>query len=382
MQRLSLGSRELFHSDFLSWLFETYPEALQHVFDLHLDGFKVERERQHLDLVISEKESKLPLLIIENKVKSYPDRAQLERYNKKFPETEKRILLTLVHPNFDLPSPWQELLYKDLAQLLWNWFEGAEVIQEHRQYILDYITLIGHLSTVAIECFSPQRIRENNFWFEKSQKHNLSKIGFAQTLQKFQAEALKDFMSQTVFDTLGETALPLLVSSVAKGCEKDHVKVWSALFNNTPCVTFVPVIAKPNLDGLRFEIQIQGTQYRRLVAGPPLKNTVSGQLTSSDKAEKTWECLENFASEGWLLGREIQRGSNRQKGFDLNGNRMRSSMRGNLCFYKPDVVYQYVDIAIGEDQGALLFNDLPTQIAKDILLAFELLKGRQKTIDI
>ncbi|MEJ2017316.1 MAG: hypothetical protein P8X51_03185, partial [Maritimibacter sp.] len=148
MQRMSLGSRELFHSDFLSWLFETYPTALGPVFGLHLNGCKVEREKQNLDLVVRETHTSPPVLIIENKMKSYPDREQLERYNAKFPETKKRVLLTLVAPTFDMPDWWETLLYRELADQLRGWFSGANVAAEHRQYVEDYVALIGHLSTV------------------------------------------------------------------------------------------------------------------------------------------------------------------------------------------------------------------------------------------
>jgi len=379
MQRMSLGSRELFHSDFLSWLFEEHPDALMHVFDLSVQDCNVSREEQHLDLVV--RDDKTPVLIVENKVKSYPDLAQLKRYSSKFPSVNKRFLLTLVPPGFEMPQGWEALLYKDLADALQLWWQDTlmtetpskSVADEHKQYVIDYITLIGHLVTVAEKCFDPEKILENDFWFRGGRTENLSKVGFSQTLQKFEAMAFRDFLKHAVPAASGGIGFPALVSNDDIAPEEDHVKVWSALFNNTPCVTLEPALANPSVEGVRFEIQIQGKQYRRLIAGPPLRDAV-GLASRSSKSEHAWACLEASGADSWLFGRERKLAANGEKGFLLDGAVMASKMRGDLCFYKPDVVYQYLDIMPNNDHGSLSPKYLPTQISKDIKLAFELLR--------
>ncbi|MEP5152535.1 hypothetical protein [Planktotalea sp.] len=373
MQRMSLGSRELFHSDFLSWLFETYPATLFAAFDVQLAACRVDREKRGLDITVCERGSHRPLLIIENKVKSYPDRAQLERYNAKFPSEGKRILLTLAPPSFDLPSPWTTLLYKDLEERLKHWYTTAKLAEEHRQYIGDYLTMIGHLSTVANECFDPIEVRERHFWFETEKKQSLSEIGFAQTLLKFEAMAFKDFMIEQVPAISKNPNFPRMISNTDDPFRGDHVNVWFALFNNTPCVTFEPVKTEPNSDGLRFEIQIQGTQYRRLVAGPPLRDISSQKCPRPEKAEKTWARLNELCCESWLFGQHLQRPQNGEKGFDFNGEWRRSRMSGDMCFYRPDVAYQYINIEAANNQSSLSVDQLPAQVARDIDFAFELL---------
>jgi hypothetical protein len=58
LRHLSLGSKELFHSNFLAWLAETYPEHLAAAFEQLIGtgdpGTRpvVERENHHLDLVL------------------------------------------------------------------------------------------------------------------------------------------------------------------------------------------------------------------------------------------------------------------------------------------------------------------------------------------
>ncbi|WP_145957399.1 hypothetical protein [Phaeobacter piscinae] len=376
MQRMSLGSRELFHSDFLSWLFEAYPRALAHVFDLSVENCKIAREEQNLDLVVYDGEN--PVLIVENKVKSYPDFAQLRRYSTKLPSVDKRYLLTLVSPGFEIPKGWETVLYKDLAAGLRRWFETSQVLSEHRQYIVDYITLLDHLVAVAQECFDPAKIRETNFWFQGNQTQFLEKVGFSQTLQKFQAMAFRDFLKQAVPAETASSAFPALISNDDAAPEEHHVKVWSALFNNTPCVTLEPVLANPDPEGLRFEIQIQGQQYRRLVAGPPLRDAVNLTTSRTEKSARTWECLEQFGADSWLFGRERTLSPDGKRCFELDEVKRRSKMRSDLCFYKPNVVYQYIDIVLESDRGALPLKALPLQITRDIELAFELLRHADK----
>lgn len=80
---MSLGSKELFHSNFWAYLIRTNEyRRLIHAFfkDFDLQTFdKVERENKHRDLTIFDKNGKEYL--IENKIKSYPDEDQLKEYS-------------------------------------------------------------------------------------------------------------------------------------------------------------------------------------------------------------------------------------------------------------------------------------------------------------
>ena len=98
---LSLHSKELFHSNFLAWFCEEYPRNASRVFGewvpvRETTSHLVERELRDLDLVIE-----LPGLapfVIENKVFSPPDEAQLQRYSS----AEK--IASLVDPTLILLS--------------------------------------------------------------------------------------------------------------------------------------------------------------------------------------------------------------------------------------------------------------------------------------
>ena len=84
---LSLSSKELFHSNFLSWLAESYNEEFGNIFikylkeepsDSRIEDIK--REKKNIDL--SFKYSNGQELLIENKIKSIPYAEQLIKYSK------------------------------------------------------------------------------------------------------------------------------------------------------------------------------------------------------------------------------------------------------------------------------------------------------------
>ncbi len=380
MQRMSLGSRELFHSDFLYWLFTQYPSALSAAFDLPEEAYEITREEQNLDLVVRVKGEPTPVLIVENKVKSHPDKQQLERYNTKFLGAKKRVLLTLVPPGFDtkaLATPWKTFLYRELAEKLGEWAKLAKVAQEHVQYVSDYVSMICHLSSVAASCFSHKKIVRADYWFSSSNEENLETIGFAQTLQKYQAAVFLDEMRAEVSEKMRPEVMAPLSKDGGKERGGDHVKVWSALFNNTPCVTFEPCLAQPDTAGVRFEIQVQGAQYRRLIAGPPLHPVFADKADRAEKARRTWTLLDSLGSGEWLFGRHAERDAQNAKGFYVDKTWTSSKMRGEMCFYRPDVVYQYVDIGMDEAKAGLSVAQLSDRIARDIELAFKLLRSQQ-----
>lgn len=111
MFRLSLGAKELFHSNFLAFLFEqsdlpNLQKLLLSKFDVDIDdveNYEIEtlRERNNFDLIVwvkpkkweSEEEflSNCHIIFIENKFKSVPTQKQLNDYDKKICNTIKNL---------------------------------------------------------------------------------------------------------------------------------------------------------------------------------------------------------------------------------------------------------------------------------------------------
>lgn len=94
MFHLSLSSKELFHSNFLYWIWKIDPTAFQTIMrNLGAKNvtswpakWEVLREYESFDLCVVEQGTKKVLLVLENKVKSIPYKAQLDKYEKKVQE--------------------------------------------------------------------------------------------------------------------------------------------------------------------------------------------------------------------------------------------------------------------------------------------------------
>lgn len=127
LARIMYGQRELFHSNFLAWFFDTLPDHADAVFrDLTVDDSSrtatvrnAERERENLDLVLHW-QGAAPL-VIENKVFSLPDRAQLHEYRKKTARWSgapaQHVLLSMSPPDEPVDG-WTYLSYQELAERL------------------------------------------------------------------------------------------------------------------------------------------------------------------------------------------------------------------------------------------------------------------------
>lgn len=160
---LSLASRELFHSNFLKWLWENYPQmqlAFKDKISCKIDCAapkKISREKLNTDLLVELENGHR--IVIENKVKSLPRLDQLNEYGSKF-SAAKNIdffLLSLVRPDFDDGSGqinaggkvWKFISYVELADLLKS-YVLEEISDEYHYFLLnDYIDFITLLSSVA-----------------------------------------------------------------------------------------------------------------------------------------------------------------------------------------------------------------------------------------
>lgn len=113
---MSLGSKELFHSNLLAWFAEHHAGVSTAL--TGWDGpIKVCREKLHTDILITS--AGRPPLVIENKMFSLPDRGQLDRIAEKFVgQQPELVLLSLSAPAWQLESPWQWLSYQELTQRL------------------------------------------------------------------------------------------------------------------------------------------------------------------------------------------------------------------------------------------------------------------------
>jgi PD-(D/E)XK nuclease superfamily len=126
---MSLGSKELFHSNFLAWLADCFPEPAAAVFSPWTEPMPgeparpSEREAGHLDLILYL--PNLAPIAIENKVFSVPDEEQLDRYAESTLAQREavgtrygRVLLSLMSPGWTSYNNWRVLRYRELAKAL------------------------------------------------------------------------------------------------------------------------------------------------------------------------------------------------------------------------------------------------------------------------
>ena len=162
MFKLSLGSKELFHSNFIEYLWETDKNKVVNIFrkllekqdflsDINIGNYELSREKEHFDICLHHKEGKTTKydVILENKVKSIPLKAQLERYAVKDTET-CYLLLSLVENFADKKAIEKEGIWK-----IANYNDLKEAIEEQKfdndVYVKDYCEFIGLLHELQEE---------------------------------------------------------------------------------------------------------------------------------------------------------------------------------------------------------------------------------------
>lgn len=155
---MSLGSKELFHSNFLAWFADSFPEHAAAVFrpwTVPMGGTQAgrsERESAHLDLVLH-----LPGLApiaVENKVFSVPSEEQLDRYTEGALarlEAERtsyaHVLLSLISPGWTTYKSWRMLSYRELAESLRPQVAYIRAVNAFAGDLLDhYVGLISRLA--------------------------------------------------------------------------------------------------------------------------------------------------------------------------------------------------------------------------------------------
>ena len=163
--QVSLGSKELFHSNFLAWLFDSYKSLAHELFSPFMEGsFEflsegsfVDREKGNTDLRLNYANNRH--VVIENKVKSMPYKEQLEKYAKNTGKDQCYILLSLIKPDFIDASQsfqgengtWQYLSYGELASKLKTLADKYKptIKKKDLHYLEDYIEFIAALDAFA-----------------------------------------------------------------------------------------------------------------------------------------------------------------------------------------------------------------------------------------
>ena len=278
----SLGSKELFHSNFLAWIFEQPEWAAAtteffgrfvpqgYVFDPCRPN-AVFREKQNIDvwLTFQDKgalaDESLWHVWIENKVKSLPRRDQLEAYAAKKPENATCVLLSLSEMD-EVPSQWRTLSFGDVQSFIETC--AQETTSEYLRNILqDYALLVNAL----VEIEKRSEIHDSQFFDFCLASNPILRALDEYRLDDFYLKKKYAGMAKVVWHAAEVAGFKMAPNRSKIDWELDVPTVFvnSGMTRATGFLDIKYVI-QPQLS---IGIQIQGNQYRLVVEDNTGDNT-------------------------------------------------------------------------------------------------------------
>lgn len=341
---ISLSSKELFHSNFWAWLIEYNPEYSRVFFD-DIDfnnKLCVKREEKNRDLSIHFNGK---VYIIENKLKALPSREQIKKYQNKEQSFYKGCLTGVVKLE-NLPDNWCFKSYKEI---------GSSILRINEKYkdaewyflIKEYANMIIEIENILVsfsELYGNKLISQSQY-----DKYPILKdfedIRFADILKKAKANDFVNYLTNS---------LKAELDNLLKNRGFD-LYIGSG-FSNKSSLVDVRIIKNKDTDAqMVIGIQIQDNQYRLCV------ERRKGTLNFNNENALN-ELFNEFLNLGWFekYNKESKQIKNKT-----------TSMRGMFCKYNTDIykfIYQYHNL----NENDLKFENLITQIRKDMLLAIDI----------
>jgi len=273
--QLSLGSKELFHSNFLAWLAGKYPEQVGKLFASYLRDAsgdltitRIEREQKNIDVHFYFANGQE--LLIENKVKSIPYIEQLEEYCAGHTDNQNFLLLTLTRPEFTKTDKitvfdtfWYTMSYSELADAL-----KAIVPYTTGQYdkliLQDYVFFITFISNV-LENVDVQE--SDQFTFYKSETDPtlalMQQIRMADVYSKIKYQSIGALVAKRLEATLPDT--PIRLGAFTKERERGVVYISHGMLRAQGLLD----ISYELEPGLYISVQLQAERYRQMTQGYP-----------------------------------------------------------------------------------------------------------------
>ncbi len=296
----SLGSKELFHSNFIAWLAEKYPQQTGKLFSKFLKDqngnasvIRTEREAKNRDICLFFANGQE--LVIENKVKSLPNLEQLKYYSQNSSVNQNFLLLTLIEPSFDLPDGWAKLTYAELAALMESNYSNLDDSYDSH-IIKDYIFVISALSKI----FQDITVKPNDkFSFYSITNDNtygaLCDLRMGDIYQKLKYQILaveickklrNAFPEAEVFFEDGINRFKDAMPGKPKDAgRKEGGYYFSSGLSHAQGMMDVAYVLKK---GLFLTVQIQGDHYRQMVQGYAGYGKGSKKVAESLLEQKLW----------------------------------------------------------------------------------------------
>lgn len=366
MYFFSLSSKELFHSNFLEFLFQTDCEKFFKIIDKILgtdfssapDKYVLSREKEKFDICISHKvetkrgkEADCYDLIIENKVKSIPYYTQLEGYQNKADEHNKNLgnpqvkilLLSLVqnfpdkakieehYSSIDGQKIWTIAHYDKLCTLIRREFSDHPMIGQYVKDYCDFLDLLDALQQSIIDD-NATGLFNNADTYKPYRFHDIyAKLRSALFLMDFkqaiEQEVKKYKMDVKFVDSIHDV---IIAEKYAPGIYLHYginqgvgvADIWIPIWKgNRIC---------------KYEIVIQGVQYRHGYSEPTLDKN------PQPKVDQLWDANGKGGVEQDPFYKDFKYGNG------IYGPLSESGMRGQYCQYshqgRATYLYTYLKI--------------------------------------
>ena len=394
--KMSLGSKELFHSNFLEYINEVNEGLFLSIINRLLPDnsklpngidYKLSRELENFDLCLyheevtstkkkkdgQEKEIKQIIfdLILENKVKSIPRKEQLKEYEDKVvkhnPEgyTTRYILLSLAEnfadkSDIENENVWQIKSYKDLYDAISSEISSNNLqfsCPKDKTYIQDYCEFILKLHLLQEKILmdvEKQPLFQDVEEFKKYRLHDLYiKLRCAKFLILLQKK-------------LGDNGICPVHFINNHGDIRTIHKTKGVYLNQNifrsvgQAAAFLYLKDGDNND--IYEIVVQGIQYRHGINSCRLANYRQEKVQSQNILWNTFNqhpFEKEFLSLSNVLTNLVVQPPQKRK-----NNKSKIQKIDNFCGYNHDYVYKYKDIS------KLSVKDLLEVMAKDIIAVF------------
>lgn len=342
--QMSLGGRELFHSNVWSWLMTQDPVFISvffPTFDANRWGIKaIKREQMNMDLTIElaakDGSENQGLYIIENKLKSLPYAEQLNNYTKKAQEQGFHILGKVYTGLRDTLTQterkdWRFVGYSELANGIAEKNESCLLSETQKAQIREYCANIH-----CIDKIITQELEKNNdrLVYPNRAELNDTAVRLQDICVKLKGADFADYLRKELRDS----SLKIGLSFNRKNATIDIHEFRSESDS-------APVLG----------VQIEETQYRRFA-----------HLKTNNVTGITMDALfEQFADAGWF----DRNYDNSRHPKTLFGHPTSMSPKNGKQYdsYKKDgescLVYQYHNIGDGNN----LYSDLTKEIQNDLI---------------
>lgn len=319
MFNLSLSSKELFHSNFLYWLYIANKKAfcsLLNVIDIKTDSWgndwEVKREYLNFDLCVigSNGKKERLLAVIENKVKSIPTAEQLAKYNEKIKnkfesDDVPKILLSLTESDINVDG-WRYVSYQCIcSKLLESEFLSTFDCYAKR-LITDYAYFVRSL-IILIEEWKSDAEDENNIFLldykeRESKNEEVSQDNTTPTREILSKnpDKYRKAKELRIHDLYGKYRTTILKGMLAKKLETNNIDTTKftvqIAYTNSQPILEVAIKGIDDKEPESFFISIQGQQYRHAINARD-----KGASTKEGRVEESIQKCRDTTAWHWFM---------------------------------------------------------------------------------